>query len=94
MRCTILEQMDAVILKWQNLYYGTGKPNVKVDEDKQVNQKYQCKQYKHQFTLGDASGSRRRFFKRIRSTLARKQRASRKKGKQEKEKKLKRKSLL
>ena len=36
MRCTILEQMDAVILKWQNLYYGTGKPAVKVNDDKQV----------------------------------------------------------
>ncbi len=36
MRCTILEQLDAVILKWQNLYYGTGKPVVKVDDDKQV----------------------------------------------------------
>ena len=33
---TILEQMDAIIVKWQNLYYGTGKPNVKVDDDKQV----------------------------------------------------------
>ena len=36
MRCTILEQMGAVILKWQNLYYGTGKPAVKVNDDKQV----------------------------------------------------------
>ena len=36
MKCTILEQMDSAIIKWQNLYYGTGKPNVKVDEDKQV----------------------------------------------------------
>ena len=36
MRCTILDQMDAAILKWQNLYYGTGKPNVKVGDDKQV----------------------------------------------------------
>ena len=36
MKCTILDQMDAVILKWQNLYYGTGKPNVKVSDDKQV----------------------------------------------------------
>ena len=36
MRCTTLEQMDAVILKWQNLYYGTGKPAVKVNDDKQV----------------------------------------------------------
>ena len=36
MRCTILEQMDAVILKWQNLYYGEGKPAVKVNDDKQV----------------------------------------------------------
>ena len=36
MKCTILEQLDAVILKWQNLYYGTGKPVVKVDDDKQV----------------------------------------------------------
>ena len=36
MKCTILEQMDSAIIKWQNLYYGNGKPNVKVDEDKQV----------------------------------------------------------
>ena len=36
MKCTTLERMDAIILRWQNLYYGTGKPNVKVDEDKQV----------------------------------------------------------
>lgn len=36
MRCTILEQLDAVILKWQNLYYGEGKPAVKVNDDKQV----------------------------------------------------------
>ena len=36
MRCTILEQMDAVILKWQKLYYGTGKPDVKVNDDEQV----------------------------------------------------------
>lgn len=36
MRCTILEQMDAVILKWQNLYYGEGKPAVRVNDDKQV----------------------------------------------------------
>ena len=36
MKCTILEQMDAVILKWQNLYYGTGKPNVKGSDDNLV----------------------------------------------------------
>ena len=36
MRCTILEQLDAVILKWQNLYYGEGKPAVRVNDDKQV----------------------------------------------------------
>ena len=36
MKCTILEQMDSAIIKWQNLYYGTGKPNVKVSDDKQV----------------------------------------------------------
>lgn len=36
MKCTLLEQLDAIIIRWQNLYYGTGKPNVKVDDDKQV----------------------------------------------------------
>lgn len=36
MRCTILEQMDSAIIKWQNLYYGKGKPNVKVSDDNQV----------------------------------------------------------
>ena len=36
MRCTTLEQMDAVILKWQKLYYGKGKPDVKVNDDEQV----------------------------------------------------------
>ena len=36
MKCTILEQMDSAIIKWQNLYYGKGKPNVKVSDDKQV----------------------------------------------------------
>ena len=35
-KCTLLERMDAIILRWQNLYYGIGKPNVKVDDDKQV----------------------------------------------------------
>lgn len=32
----VLVRIDSLILKWQNLYYGIGKPNVKVDEDKQV----------------------------------------------------------
>ena len=36
MKCTILEQMDSAIIKWQNLYYGKGKPNVKVSDDNQV----------------------------------------------------------
>ena len=36
MKCTILEQMDSAIIIWQNLYYGTGKPNVKVSDDNQV----------------------------------------------------------
>ena len=36
MKCTLLGQLNAIIIKWQNLYYGTGKPNVKVDDDKQV----------------------------------------------------------
>ena len=36
MKCTLLEQLDAIIIRWQNLYYGTGKPNVKVSDDKQV----------------------------------------------------------
>lgn len=35
-KCTLLERMDAIILRWQNLYYGIGKPNVRVDDDKQV----------------------------------------------------------
>lgn len=36
MKCTILERMDDIIIRWQNLYYGTGNPDVKVDDDKQV----------------------------------------------------------
>ena len=28
--------MDSAIIKWQNLYYGKGKLNVKVSDDNQV----------------------------------------------------------
>lgn len=36
MKDTILKRMDDIIIRWQNLYYGTGNPDVKVDDDKQV----------------------------------------------------------
>ena len=31
-----LMRLDRLIIQWQNLYYGRNKPNVKVDDDKQV----------------------------------------------------------
>lgn len=32
----ILARLDELIIKWQELYYGKDKPNVRIDDDKQV----------------------------------------------------------